>query len=1150
MKRIWNFLLLLLLFFALALPAEADTKLPSHMKSIQAEAFRNDTSLKGKLILPEGVTDIGAYAFSGCTGLTEVTISESVLSIGEGAFSGCTNLRITILSPDVIIASGAFDHCLDVQMLATPRPTATPSPTPRPTAKPTPTIRPTSSPTPVVEPTPPADHTPLEHFDYTVNGEEVSIRMYHGRDNLVVIPDTIEGKPVTSIGLDAFAGNQSIGTLHLSENIHTIGKRAFLNCTELQAVYGAENVILFDTEAMAGCEKLQYLQISPNTERIEAYAFKNTKLSGTIYGEEGKLNLSAIDGTSLSAVSYTVNAADTLTIYRIQISPDCTELSIPSSINGRTVTAIGSNITFTENSVKTIILPSTVMSIDSFAFKNFIHLEEVYGSFNVESFGQYAFADCAKLEYMEFGQNIYKIDMCAFENTLLRQTICMNGGHPDFFVAGKSDFLASAFQGSGLIAFCMKTTENGNAEFSRMYAGNKADVSEIFIPETYQDYAITTIGDRAFEDAAGMKKIFLPEALHTVGSYAFIRCSDLAAVHGAENISHYGGYAFYDCSNLETIEISGDVQSIGDYAFLNTPKLQKSFCFPDEYRDSSISSQAFYYSGITALFYDVTENNTAVITGMPYPLEPKSVSIPEKAGDYPVTAIADSAFQGMDYIIAAEFPQTMRSIGANAFSSCSQLASVSGAERVISYGENAFWYCTSLKEMKISNDLVKLGSGAFAECPLEAELYLSADCEIDWNWRAATNDKLAIYSFRVEGNEAALTHFRTGEASSNLLTIPSSYNGIPVTMIDTQEDHIDVSHVIIPAGVHTIGDEAFSGDERLVWIEFAQGSKLTTIGEDAFNWSSLSSIELPDTVTTIGCGAFSYTKLTSFNIPPKVTVIPNYFFVGSSLREIIIPDGVTTIGDDFAKACEELTYIYMPDSVTQVGGCFVTGCTALQEVRLSDSLTYLGNEFFSSCTSLTSVHLPNSLESFGSSVFYNTPNLTQINLPASLQKTMPDTFRGSGIQIQAVNKVVSQVIRSSMSDFEKALALHDWIINQAEFSYGPPEFHGAEGVLVYGYGVCESYMEAYMQLLDAVGISNHPVYGVAGNEYHTWNLVQLDGEWYHIDPTWDDPIGGQENHNYFGLTDEMISEDHFTWQNSSLPAANGTRYQYGVDNHQ
>ena len=112
--RLMKWFAILVLCALMALPAYADVGLPSQAMVIEAEAFRNDTSLVGKLTLPEGITTIGDYAFAGCTGLSEVIVPQSVTSIGAGAFSGCTNLSVTVLNTDAVIAADAFAHCKEV----------------------------------------------------------------------------------------------------------------------------------------------------------------------------------------------------------------------------------------------------------------------------------------------------------------------------------------------------------------------------------------------------------------------------------------------------------------------------------------------------------------------------------------------------------------------------------------------------------------------------------------------------------------------------------------------------------------------------------------------------------------------------------------------------------------------------------------------------------------------------------------------------------------------------------------------------------------------------------------------------------------------------------------------------------------------------
>ena len=121
------------------------------------------------------------------------------------------------------------------------------------------------------------------------------------------------------------------------------------------------------------------------------------------------------------------------------------------------------------------------------------------------------------------------------------------------------------------------------------------------------------------------------------------------------------------------------------------------------------------------------------------------------------------------------------------------------------------------------------------------------------------------------------------------------------------------------------------------------------------------------------------------------------------------------------------------------------------------------------------------------------------------------------------------------SEYDTAVWLHDWLTANADYDE-TYTWYVPEGVLLYGTGVCESYTLAYQLLLNEMGIENCTLAGTAGEdrENHIWNVVKLDGVWCQIDVTWDDPKGGgAENHNYFGLTDELMARDHF-WNEEDI----------------
>lgn len=166
----------------------------------------------------------------------------------------------------------------------------------------------------------------------------------------------------------------------------------------------------------------------------------------------------------------------------------------------------------------------------------------------------------------------------------------------------------------------------------------------------------------------------------------------------------------------------------------------------------------------------------------------------------------------------------------------------------------------------------------------------------------------------------------------------------------------------------------------------------------------------------------------------------------------------------------------------------------------------------------------------------------------------------------AVNKartVVAGLISKDMPAFDKEKLLHDYIINNASFdikNYNsgnlPEDDFTAYGCLVNGVAVCEGYSRAMKLLSDLSGIESMVITGDTYNgeiwEGHAWNLVKLDGDWYHLDVTFDDPVmGSGENiltYNYFNLTDSEIGKISI-WEKSDYPVCNSVKYGYYYRNN-
>lgn len=137
-------------------------------------------------------------------------------------------------------------------------------------------------------------------------------------------------------------------------------------------------------------------------------------------------------------------------------------------------------------------------------------------------------------------------------------------------------------------------------------------------------------------------------------------------------------------------------------------------------------------------------------------------------------------------------------------------------------------------------------------------------------------------------------------------------------------------------------------------------------------------------------------------------------------------------------------------------------------------------------------------------------------------------------QITEINKIVNKVIEEKITNStptkEKIKIIHDYIIDNTEYDklkYENKEdttykSNTAYGVLIEGYGTCNGYADAMAIFLDKMNIINYKI----SNKEHIWNLVYLDGKWYHLDLTWDDPISDVNinRDTYFLITTETLEK--------------------------
>jgi hypothetical protein len=128
-----------------------------------------------------------------------------------------------------------------------------------------------------------------------------------------------------------------------------------------------------------------------------------------------------------------------------------------------------------------------------------------------------------------------------------------------------------------------------------------------------------------------------------------------------------------------------------------------------------------------------------------------------------------------------------------------------------------------------------------------------------------------------------------------------------------------------------------------------------------------------------------------------------------------------------------------------------------------------------------------------------------------------------------VDQILHKIITPGMSEDRKEKAIHDYIEKNTEYDTSYKNYT-AYDALSTGKAVCQGYALLAYKMLNKAGIETRIIDGTAGDQPHAWNLVKIDGRWYNLDCTWDDPlpdIPGRVLYDYYNVTDQQLHKDHF-----------------------
>ena len=349
--------------------------------------------------------------------------------------------------------------------------------------------------------------------------------------------------------------------------------------------------------------------------------------------------------------------------------------------------------------------------------------------------------------------------------------------------------------------------------------------------------------------------------------------------------------------------------------------------------------------------------------------------------EYSVTSIEDRAFSECSSLTSITLPESVTSIGADAFFQCSSLAYINipkGVTEINCGAGGAFWGCSSLTAITLPEGLTSIGREAFLDCSSLKSITIP---------KAVTSIGEGAFS-----GCSSLTVIAVDEDNA----VYDSRNNCNAIIATSNDSLITgCAKTIIPKGVKSIGDDAFSGCTSLTAITIPEG--VTSIGASAFSGcTSLAAITIPEDskLTSIGKWAFrGCSSLTAITIPEGVTSIGEYAFSScSSLKSITILEGVTTIGEGAFSECDSLTAIVLPKSLSSIGYSAFARCSELLDVYCyaENVPKTVGNAFGGSYPEYATLHVPaNAINSYKATAPWSNFG-TIVNLGAAITRITID----------------------------------------------------------------------------------------------------------------------------------------------------------------
>lgn len=1109
--------------------------LPSDWTSIPDGLFKDYTG-SGTLTIPEGITSIGAEAFS-CSSYTpkyRIVLPSGLVSIGDKAFFNTKKLftgNYTVDSTVTTIGTQAFYNC-GIETLTLPDEVAIGTQITDVIVK----ARLSSSAGSALISQETYSLIDLDNPDYQIkvrDGKAIIMR-YAGTAETVSIPASFGDVPTEEISsysykvtkededgdpytvtytAGAFQGNNTVKSIILPNTLLTINTKAFQNCTALETISLPTGLKSIGDYAFRSCGQLQEIQLPYGLETIGTNVFSGCS----------SLTALEIPGSWTEVPAGFFSGLTGLT-----------SITIPNSI-----TTIGANAFMGCSGLQQITLPAGLTSLGAAAFRGCSVLKSVNLPTGLTSLENQTFNICPALESISLPTGLTEIKAEAFKGCTGLKAINLS----NVITLGENVF-------SDCVALDTVTLSSKSG-FTQIPAGafmNCTGLANIEIPSS-----VTVIGDNAFKGCTGLTSLTLTQALTTIGASAFENCSGITTLtqKSITKITSIGEKAFAGCDSIKNMVVPMSLSSLGANAFPAGILLHVDFSSNSYGKIKNYGISYLAYSGTTEM--TVTEYkgtlDTVTVPEIFYGVRPvikigssafnaanvKKIVLPSTITHLYYRAFAGSSVEEIDFSGAQ-----ITTVGDSCFQYCTGLKSLNLPDSVTYLGEDAFRGMTRLETIHLPNNdkITTLGNAPFDGCTSLQTLtlpdYLVADSDLFTvdighsarlfaNLGTTTTASLCakniefsssltpdwLFRLQNEGTSMMLMTYY-GEGSENM-EIPAAIEEIPVISLSScfKDSHPEILQVTIPSSVTNIYENVFSGCSNLASVFL--GDNLKTVIGNAFNANTMVYYKAGTSTDT----ALKYESLNAIGYSVDqgaATVIKGTVRSASlAIPSQIAGIPVTSIADDAFLNQTALKSLTIPDSVTSIGQNAFKGCSGLEQINFGSGLVTIGFNAFENCKNLTgTILLPDSLRNLNNDAFKNSGKAdTIIRLNDSLTNVRSSAFNDYNGKIQCTVASsafwgIAKTAENSLSglEFTDPINAPDWVLTVTNLSKKTMKAVSYLGGTAYNntisipgrintWAVSELADELLIQACPGVLILNEGLESIGNDFMYATNLTEL-----------------------------------------------------------